>query len=342
MRAADVYDQEWNDKGQNAPILGALTFTRDGLTLGRGVCIAAPAKGADGRLLFDPNEAHVISLLSAAHGRVVGKSTIKKIQRACELWIGGEPCLAQLHLAFIDLPQLDETAAYRLFLAGKALEKGVSPAELMKALGFSQAALDFEKYREDQLRVPAGSGRESGRWTSGAAGGSGPALESRLLRNAQVKPFVPHVVGGTVSDANPDGIVPGAQYAQANPTPVLTAQIINKIERVHGPGAEDGKGEFYPAFDNAESIKWLVEQAWEKAIPTHVYAGQEIDRVVIGARAYVEDDTGKHPLYIGRSGRGLKTPSSETDTYVVILDSNNNVITCYPINPADVVYPYEE
>jgi hypothetical protein len=33
MRAADVYDQEWNDRGQSAPIQGALTFTCDGLIL---------------------------------------------------------------------------------------------------------------------------------------------------------------------------------------------------------------------------------------------------------------------------------------------------------------------
>lgn len=37
----------------------------------------------------------------------------------------------------------------------------------MKALGFPRAARDIEKYWEDQPRVPAGSGRESGEWTSG-------------------------------------------------------------------------------------------------------------------------------------------------------------------------------
>ena len=71
----------------------------------------------------------MISLLSAAHGRVIGKSTLEKIRRACGIWIGGEACLAQIHLAFIDLPKVDETAAYRLFLANKVFEKGVSPAE---------------------------------------------------------------------------------------------------------------------------------------------------------------------------------------------------------------------
>lgn len=57
------------------------------------------------------------------------------------------------------LPKGDETGAYRLLLAVTALKKGVSPIELMKALGFSRAARDLEKYNPDQPRVPAGSGR---------------------------------------------------------------------------------------------------------------------------------------------------------------------------------------
>jgi hypothetical protein len=37
----------------------------------------------------------------------------------------------------------------------------------MRALGFPRAAWDIEKYNPDQPRVPAGSGRESGQWTTG-------------------------------------------------------------------------------------------------------------------------------------------------------------------------------
>src|SRR5215471_8855154 len=42
----------------------------------------------------------------------------------------------------------------------------------MKALGIDSAGLDALKFDPNQPRVPAGSGRESGRWTSGD-GGSG-------------------------------------------------------------------------------------------------------------------------------------------------------------------------
>jgi hypothetical protein len=41
------------------------------------------------------------------------------------------------------------------------------------------------------------------------------------------------------------------------------------------------------------------------------------------------------------SGRGLRVPSVETNTYVVVLDSDNNVITAYPINPADEINPMD-
>jgi hypothetical protein len=335
MQDTDVLDRRWRDEGLGRRLHRAMTFTQAGLVLGRGTLLADFANDGRGKgwretshLSLAGHEARVLSLLTAAYGTPFAEGVIEKIRRAAEFWCDGEKTLAQIHLAFIGLPKIDEADAYRLFLvAGVALEKGIEPRDLMKALGFPRAARDLEKYNLDQPRVPAGSGRESGEWTSGDGGGTGAAAESRLPRNVHVKPFLPQVVGGTVSDASPDGILPGAQYAQANPTPIITAERINHILTVHGPGAKEGKGEFYPEFANAESIKWLVEGAWEKAIPIHVYAGQVIDRVVISARVYVEDDTGKHPLNIGRSGRELKTPSSETDTYVVILDSNNNVIT---------------
>lgn len=71
-------------------------------------------------------------------------------------------------------------------------------------------------------------------------------------------------------------------------------------------------------------------------------AANETDRVVLAGKVYFDDELGTHPLNIGRSATGLKTPSVETNAFVVILDSNNYVITCYPINPADPVYPLDE
>jgi hypothetical protein len=73
-----------------------------------------------------------------------------------------------------------------------------------------------------------------------------------------------------------------------------------------------------------------------------VSAANNPDRVVLGATVYFDDEFGTHPLNIGHSATGLKTASIETNAYVVILDSNNYVITCYPMNPADPVCPLEE
>jgi hypothetical protein len=89
-------------------------------------------------------------------------------------------------------------------------------------LGFPRAARDIEKYNPDQSRVPAGSGRESGEWTSDGAG------EANVSRPK-------HQI--IMSDADPTGIVAGAQYAQASRTPVISPKTMTKILRVHGVGA---------------------------------------------------------------------------------------------------------
>ncbi|MGH6857355.1 MAG: hypothetical protein ACRECP_06885, partial [Methylocella sp.] len=90
-------------------------------------------------LALDGNEARILSLLTAAYGKCIPEGVVEKIRRAGEFWCAGEKTLAQIHLAFIGLPQIDEADAYRLFLAEVALEKGVEPSDLMKALGFPRA-----------------------------------------------------------------------------------------------------------------------------------------------------------------------------------------------------------
>ncbi|MGH6794854.1 MAG: hypothetical protein ACREDH_06580 [Methylocella sp.] len=198
----------------------------------------------------------------------------------------------------------------------------------MKALGFPRAARDLEKYNPDEPRVPAGSGRESGEWTSGDGGGAtAPRPSHRII----------------MSDANPSGIVAGEQYAQLLPTPVISAKTMDKILDFHGPGAlekYDRKGEFNAKFATPQGIKELVDDAFAHATPDTVGPGNPYDRVVIVNSEYSVDETGKiSSVLVGTSGTKLKVPSIETDTYVVILDSDNNVITAYPINPDDEAIP---
>ncbi|MGH6813216.1 MAG: hypothetical protein ACREDM_13075 [Methylocella sp.] len=177
MQDTDVLDRHWRDEGLSRPLRRAMTFTQAGLVLGRGTLLAEFEKERLARgLALDGNEARLLSLLTAAHGEPVAEGVVEKVRRAGEFWRAGEKTLAQIQLAFIGLPRIDETGAYRLFLAGVALEKGLDPSDLMKALGFPRAARGLEKYNPEQRRVPAGSGRESGQWTSGgdSAGVSAP------------------------------------------------------------------------------------------------------------------------------------------------------------------------
>jgi hypothetical protein len=260
-----------------------LTFAQAGLVLGRGTLLAEFGKEglAAGGLALDRNEARVLSLLTVAYREPLGGGVIEKIRRAGEFWRSGEKALAQIHLAFLGLPKIDETDAYRLFLAGTALEKGASPSDLLKALGFPRAARDIEKYWEDQPRVPAGSGRESGEWTSGGASGANVSQPKHRI---------------VMSDANPTGIVAGAQYAQASQTPVISPKTMTKILRVHGVGAlekYERKGEFYAKFATPEGIKELVDGAFAQATPDTVGPGNRLGTVVmVTSRLAIDNATG--------------------------------------------------
>lgn len=147
-------------------------MTDAGLMLGRETIFVHSAHGATGAAGVSVNrgEARVPVLLAAAYGRPIADHAIAKMRRAAELWHEGEEALAQSHLAFIGVPDVDEVVAFRLSLAAKLFQLDVSPDTLVKALGFDRAVLALEKYNRVQPRVPAGSGRESGQWTSGHSG----------------------------------------------------------------------------------------------------------------------------------------------------------------------------
>jgi hypothetical protein len=136
--------------------------------------------------------------LTAAHGKPAAVGVIAKIRRAGELWCDGEKALAQTHLAFVGLPKIYEMDAYRLFLAEVALEKGLDPSDLMKALGFPRAARDLEKHWEDQPRVPAGSGRESGEWTTDGSSASTSADVDHRVELAGDVIYVGRLTGSVI------------------------------------------------------------------------------------------------------------------------------------------------
>jgi hypothetical protein len=153
---------------RSVPICHELTFTSNGLVLGAGTVLV---EAQIGRLLksLKGQEARVLALLSAAHGRAVAPSVLGNIERAAKAWREGDDCLAYMHLAHTGLRPLRDSwrGAYRLFLADEAVAHGASPRAVFEALRLNADYIKaVEKlYNPEEPRVPAGSGRTSGQWT---------------------------------------------------------------------------------------------------------------------------------------------------------------------------------
>jgi hypothetical protein len=143
-----------------------MEITCDRVMLGAGTILAKKAPGGRAASTFAFDEPRVRALLTTAYEKQVGPRVLAKIVRACELWNKGEKALAHIHLAHANLPVCGEDETLRLFAADELLESGITPEELLKAQGFDPAPLALNKYNPHQPRIPAGSGRESGRRTS--------------------------------------------------------------------------------------------------------------------------------------------------------------------------------
>jgi hypothetical protein len=151
MQDTGVFGRDWCESVP-VPFYSAMTFTAAGLALGRGTLLAAfakdkPKKGRQpaGQVFRDGDEARALSLLAAAYGRPLAESGIQIIRLAGRSYRSGQKMLARFYLSLIGLPGIGEMAAYRLFRAEQVLEKGTCPSDLMKALGFAEAAGDLCK-----------------------------------------------------------------------------------------------------------------------------------------------------------------------------------------------------
>jgi hypothetical protein len=166
------------------------------------------AKLDDQALPTEAEQERIWTLLSVAYGEEISQAVFGSLRRVAKHWQGGDKCLAAIHLAQMGLPDIGEDAAYRLSLAAELIDAGVAPRELAQELGFSLVQFDITKYDENQPRVPAGSRRESGQWTSGdAAGGDASSLVEG--RSAGANAADPQHVHGVPKDAivvtRPDG-----------------------------------------------------------------------------------------------------------------------------------------
>jgi len=315
-----------------------MTFTDAGLMLGRVAIISFGKKVSVHQPGDNAKDVTIITLLTAAFGQPVMGGWTDTLRRATKLWQSGDKGLAQIHLSLMDLPRINEDSAYRLSLAKEALEKGISPSRVLKHLGCHETALDLDKrYNPDQPRVSAGSGAESGRWTSG--GEANTSNSTKRVRRVDIR-----ITGAVRSDANPSHLVSGVQVAQVNPRPVIPARTMKHITDLHGVGTPDEtKGKFTAEYSTETAIRQLVDDAWKQATPADIGAGRWGNgRAAIAAEVLDVIDGVPQPHIIGVSGARKSAPSIPTNTYIVVLDSDNNVITTYPINPADTINPRDE
>ncbi|QGM45778.1 hypothetical protein [Methylocystis heyeri] len=174
MLRGDALRERFEKRLWSRPISHAAEIGDDGLILGAGTILARMTRDAFGapRLAVEEDEDRIFALLAAAHGRPASPELWRHLEGASDYWRRGEKALANIRLAYAALPRLEDRAdAYRLFLAEELLDSGMAPGALMKGLGVEPPTRGFVKYDSNQPRVPAGNGRESGRW--GSAGGSG-------------------------------------------------------------------------------------------------------------------------------------------------------------------------
>jgi hypothetical protein len=168
---AEQLEKEWRTKRASVPIDAEMRFTADGLVLGLGTVLSHP-RTSFRDVLVDISELRLLTLLAAAHLRPPTARGLTHIRKAAERWRVGEDAFASMHLALSGLDRLRRpvTDARRLFFADRLLGEGFRTETIVKALDLDD---DVSKYSPDQPRVPAGSGRASGQWTSNG-GSSGP------------------------------------------------------------------------------------------------------------------------------------------------------------------------
>jgi hypothetical protein len=171
MQAIADLQKQWRERERFRRLHAHLSLEKEGVVLGANTILAK--RNNDGAL--DSNEARTFTLLAVAYGNPVDRSVLGKIDRASEHARAGNEAMAAMHIALAGLPVLrdPEDAAKRLFIADGLMEKGIAPRDIWTALEFDPAPLDaLTKFNPDEPRVPAGSGRPSGRWTR--EGGDAP------------------------------------------------------------------------------------------------------------------------------------------------------------------------
>jgi hypothetical protein len=168
MNPIEEHSKRWRESGRFRGLHAAMSLEKEGLVLGAKTLLAK--RDWDGALVLDGEEARLLTLLAVAYGHPVSPSLLGTIRKASRYARAGDECMAAMLIALARVPRLrDPTdAARRLFIADGLMKDGTSPRDIWAALDLDPAPLDeLEKfYNPDQPRVPSGSGRSSGEWTS--------------------------------------------------------------------------------------------------------------------------------------------------------------------------------
>jgi len=168
MQKLKQLEKQWDDTARFRGVRANLCLDSEGLTLGARTVVAK--RRHDGSIVLDGEEERVLVLLSVACGQPLDPLVLASIRRASKSASAGDDGMAAMHIALARLPRILDPidAARRLFIADGLIASGVAPRDIWKALEFDPAVLDLlAKYNQDEPRVPAGSGRPGGRWTSG-------------------------------------------------------------------------------------------------------------------------------------------------------------------------------
>jgi hypothetical protein len=148
-----------------------LTVTAEGLVLGAGTVLAKHGHDSAGMATLDieGREDRVLALLAVTYGRPISPGVLGNFHRAARAYARGENAIAHMHLAFTGLHGLEdeERASFRLFLAKRLLDAGMSPRTLLAALEIEQPEYetDLNKAGPDDPNHPG--------WPAGTAGGLG-------------------------------------------------------------------------------------------------------------------------------------------------------------------------
>ena len=169
--------QEWRVRRSPRSYREALCFNTDQLELGAGTVLAKIRSTADG-VAGDGGDLRLTALLSVAYGPAVAAGALGHIRAAIARRKAGDLATADLHLALSRLDRLrdPEEASRRLFMADGLMRAGVAPEMILEVLRDGAAGVDISKYSPDQPRVPAGSGRPSGEWTTDNSAAAPPPI----------------------------------------------------------------------------------------------------------------------------------------------------------------------